>query len=87
MLKLPKIKIKIKIKTGIIDDDQLLENYKTIWTKIEDLKYIQLDASTVCDDRYIKTKINTNFRSLDVPADSVECESFTVTSTESHLLV
>ena len=83
MLKLPKIKIKRKIKTGIIDDDKLLENYKTIWTKTEDLKHIELNASTVYDDRYIKTKINTNFRSLDVPADNAECESFTVTSTES----
>ena len=87
MLKLPKIKIKTKIKTGIIDDDKLLENYKTIWTKTEDLKYIELNASAVYDDRYIKTKINTNFRSLDVPADSAECESFTVTSTESYLFV
>ena len=83
MLKLPKIKIKRKIKTGIIDDDKLLENYKTIWTKTEDLKHIELNASTVYDDRYIKTKINTNFRSLDVPADNAEYESFTVTPTES----
>ena len=47
MLKLPKIKIKIKIKTGIIDYDKLLENHKTIWTKIEDLEYIELDASMI----------------------------------------
>ena len=87
MLKLRKIKIKTKIKTGIIDEDKLLENYKTIWTKTEDLKCIESNASTVYDDRYIKTKINTNFRSLDVPADSAECESFTVTSTESYLFV
>ena len=83
MLKLRKIKIKTKIKTGIIDDDKLLENYKTIWTKTEDLKHIELNASTVYDDRYIKTKINTNFRSLDVPTDNTEYESFTVTPTES----
>ena len=50
MLKLPKIKIKTKIKTGIIDDDKLLENYKTIWTKTEDLKHIELNASTVYDE-------------------------------------
>ena len=39
-----------------IDDEKLLEKYKAIWTKIEDLKNIQLNALTVYDDRYIKTK-------------------------------
>ena len=36
---------------------KLLEKYKTIWTKIEDLKTIELNALPVCDDRYTKTKI------------------------------
>ena len=86
--------MEIKIKTSIIDDVKFLENYKTIWTKIEDLQYTELDALTVYDYRYIKTKIRTNedkfytnFRSLDVPADGVKCESFTVTSIESYLLM
>ena len=39
-----------------IDDEKLLEKYKAIWTKIEELKNIQLNALTVYDDRYIKTK-------------------------------
>ena len=40
-----------------IDDEKLLEKYKTIWTKIEDLKNIELNDLPVCDDRYIKTKV------------------------------
>ena len=58
----------------------LLEKYKTIWTKIEDLKNIKLNALLVYDDRYVKTKIriygdkvNTNFRGLNVPEDDIEC--------------
>ena len=39
-----------------IDDGKLLEKYKAIWTKIEDLKKIELNALQVDDDRYIKTK-------------------------------
>ena len=35
---------------------KLLEKYKTIWNKIGDLKHIELNAFTVSDDRYIKTK-------------------------------
>ena len=42
-----------------IDDEKLLEKYKTIWTKIEDLKSIELIALRVYDNRYIKTKIRT----------------------------
>ena len=38
-----------------IDDERLLEKYKAIWTKIEDLKNIELNALPVYDDRYIKT--------------------------------
>ena len=54
-----------------IDDEKLLENYKDIWTKIEDLKNIKLKALPVYDDRYIKTKtrtfgdkVHTDFRGL-----------------------
>ena len=42
-----------------IDDDKLLEKYKTIWIKIEDLQNIDLDISPVYDDGYIKTKMKT----------------------------
>ena len=40
-----------------IDDGKLLEKYKAIRTDIEDLK--KLNALTVYDDRYIKTKVRT----------------------------
>ena len=34
-----------------IDDDNLLKKYKTIWTKIEDLKNIELNTLLVCNDK------------------------------------
>ena len=40
------------------DDEKLLEKYKAIWTKIEDLKNIELNALPVYDDRYIKQNKN-----------------------------
>ena len=68
-----------------IDDEKLLEKYKAIWTKIEDLENIKLNALRVYHDRYVKTKIRTyggkvytNFRGLNVPEDDIEYESFTV---------
>ena len=68
-----------------IDDENLLEEYKAIWTKIEDLKNIQLNALPVYDDRYIKTKIKTyddqiyiSFRGFNMPGDDIESEYFTV---------
>ena len=39
-----------------IDDEELLEKYKVIWTKIEDLKNVTLNISPVHDDRFIKPK-------------------------------
>ena len=61
-----------------LDDNKLLEKYKVIWTIIEDLKNLELNALPVYDDRYIKTKIRTyddkvytNFKGLDVPEDGV----------------
>ena len=38
------------------EDEKLLEKYKTIWTKIEELKNIDLYVLPVCYDRYIKPK-------------------------------
>ena len=35
------------------------EKYESIWTKIEDLKDIELNALPVYDNRYIKSKIRT----------------------------
>ena len=42
-----------------VNDEKLLEKYKAIWTKIDDLKNIELNTLPVYDDRYIKTKIRT----------------------------
>ena len=74
-----------KLMSFRIDDEKLLEKYKAIRIKIEDLKNIKLNALPVHDDRYIKTKIRTfgdkvytNFRGLNVPEDDKECEYFTV---------
>ena len=72
-----------------INDERLLETYKAIWTKIEDLKQIKLNASPVYDDRYIKSKIrtygDTNFCGLNEPEVDIEYESFTVISIDSLL--
>ena len=69
----------------LIDDEKLLEKGTAIWSKIEDLKNIGLNALLVYGDRYIKTKtrtyddkVYTNFRDLNVPEDDTECKSFTV---------
>ena len=43
-----------KIKFLRIDDDKLLEKYKTIWTKIEDLKNTEMNALPIYDNRYMK---------------------------------
>ena len=82
-----------KLMSFRIDDEKLLEKYKAIWTKIEDLKNIKLNALPVYDGKYIKTKIRTygdkvytKFRGLNVPEDNMECESFTVISIESLLV-
>ena len=42
-----------KLMSSWIDN----EKYESIWTKIEDLKDVELKALSVYDDRYIKTKI------------------------------
>ena len=76
-----------KLMSFRIDDEKLLEKYKAIWTKIQDLKNIELNAFPVYDYRYIKTKIRTygdkvytNFRGLNLPEDDTEFESFTIIS-------
>ena len=42
-----------------IDNEEQLEKYKAIWTKIENFKNIELNAFPVYDNRYMKTKIRT----------------------------
>ena len=76
-----------------IDDEKLLEKYKAIWTKIENLKNIELNAVPDYVGRYIKTKIRTygnkvytNFRDLNVPKDNIEYESFTAISIDLLLV-
>ena len=76
-----------------VDDEKLLEKYKAILNKIEDLKIVELNTSPFYDDRYIKTKIRTyddtfytNFRGLNVPENDTEYESFTVISIDLFLV-
>lgn len=82
-----------KFMSFCIVDDKLLEKYKNIWTKIEDLQKIKLNSSLVYDDRYIKTNIRTygnkicaNFYGLNLPEDGIKYESFTIPSID-YLLV
>ena len=48
-----------KLMSFRINNDELSEKYKTIWTKIKDLKNLELIALPVYDDKYIKSKIRT----------------------------
>ena len=59
-----------------VDDEELLEKYKAIWTKIENLRNIKLNTLPVYDDTDIKTKrrtngdnVYTNFSGINVPKD------------------
>ena len=76
-----------------IYNKKLLEKYKAIWTKIEELENNELNALPIYDDRYIKAKITTcgdalytNLRCLNVPEDDIECEFFTVISIDTLLV-
>ena len=42
-----------KLMSFRIDDEKLLEKYKAIFTKIKDLKDIELNTLPVHDDRHI----------------------------------
>ena len=62
-----------------IDNDKHIKNYKTIWTKIEYFKNIELNVLPIYDNRHIKAKtrtsgdkIYTNFCGLNVSKDGVE---------------
>ena len=74
-----------KLMSLCIYDNKLWETYNTIWTKIDDLQNIELNALTVYDDRYVKIKVRiygdngyTTFRWVDVPEDGAECKPFRV---------
>ena len=82
-----------KLMPLCIDDERLLEKHKTILTKIEDLKNIELNTLPAFDYRYIKIKIATYgdgaytfFRGLNFPENGVKCESFTVIFIDSLLV-
>ena len=67
-----------KLMSFCIDYEKVLQKYKAIWVKTEDLKNIKLNALPVYDDKYVKTKIRTygsevytNFRVLNVPEDDI----------------
>ena len=46
---------KKKLVSFYLDDENLLEKYEAIWTKIKNLKNTEIKAFSVYDDRYIKT--------------------------------
>ena len=82
-----------KVMSFRMNDEKLLEKYKAIWTEIEDLKNMKLNALPVYDVRSIKTKIRTfgdkvytSFRDLNVLEDGIECESFNIISIDSLLV-
>ena len=82
-----------KLMSFRIDDEKLLEKFKTIWTKIGHLWNIELNTLPVHDEQYTKTKVRTygekfytNFHSLNVPEDDIKCKSFTVISVNSLLV-
>ena len=45
-----------KLMSLRLDDEKLLEKYRSIWIKIGDLKKMGLNALPVYDDRYMNTK-------------------------------
>ena len=44
----------------MVEDKQLLENYKKIWEKIKKLMGIDFESKATYNDKYINTKIKTN---------------------------
>ena len=82
-----------KLMSFRIADDKLSQKYKFFWTKIEDLKNVELNVLPVCYDRYIKTKTRTygdkfyaNYCASNVLKDDKECGSFSVISFDSLLV-
>ena len=82
-----------KLMSFYVDDDKLLEKYKTIQTKIEDIKNIELNVLPVYNNRHVRAKIKTyddnvytNFCRLNVLEDYLACESVTIISIELLLV-
>ena len=50
---------KNKIISLMVENKQLLENYKKIWKKIKRLMGIDFESKATSDDKYINTKIKT----------------------------
>ena len=42
----------------LIEDDDLLEKYKTIWDKVSDDTKKEFDSESTYNKRFLKTKIN-----------------------------
>ena len=81
-----------KLMSFHIFSKKVLEKYKAIWTRIEDLENIELNVLPVYDARYIKAKIRTysnkpytNVCGLKVTEDDIEC-TFLVISIDSLLV-
>ena len=55
-----------KLMSFHIDDEKLFEKYKVIWTKIEDLKNMELNALPIQDDRQIYKNQDKNIQQLSV---------------------
>ena len=71
-----------------IRDKQLLKTYNRIWKKVEKLLKIEFDSKPVYgdDDKYIKTKIKTdydsmiaNFQSKKMPKEKAPCKCLSIT--------
>ena len=82
-----------KLMSFRIDDEKLLEKYKAMWNKIEDLHNIKSNALPVYDYRYTKAKIRTyvdeiytNFCGLNIPEADLECKFFRIMSIDSLLV-
>ena len=93
MVKIGKIIKNNKLMSLLRNDDKLLQQYKTIWTNIEDLENIEWNALPVYNNKYIKTKqrkygdsVCTNFRSLNMLEDGLEFKYFTTISIDSLLV-
>ena len=44
----------------LIEDDDLLENYNTIWDQVSaDIKKKEFDSESVCNKNYLKNKIKS----------------------------
>ena len=81
-----------KLTTFRIDDEKLLQKYKAIEDYNWRLENTKLKALPAYDDWFLKTKIRTyrdkvytNFRSLNLLEDDMQCKYFTVISIDSLL--